>query len=301
MQGDLIKKRAVISEELAQIELIEEFDLLDYNQITKKNELLKEFHHLLDQEEVYWINRCHENWLLKRDNNTSYIHRIANGRRRKNTIISLESNGETIEGDENLLKHATEYYSNLFGPEEEHQIQIDQSLWDEIEQVSAQDNEKLCEPFSEDEIKTTLVQMEKHKAAGPDKIPIEFFQSCWDIVKYDLLQLFDDFHKENADISRINYGIITLLPKVTDAARIQQFRPICLLNYLYKLITKTLALRLEVVAEKLIHPNQTTFMKGRNIMSGIMILHEVIHETKRRKQIGVILKLDFEKAYDKVN
>jgi hypothetical protein len=143
--------------------------------------------------------------------------------------------------------------------------------------------------------------MEKHKAVGPDKISIEFFQSCWDIVKYDLLQLFDDFHKENADISRINYGIITLLPKVTDAARIQQFRPICLLNYLYKLITKTLTLRLEVVAEKLIHPNQTTFMKGGNIMSGIMILHEVIHETKRRKQIGVILKLDFEKAYDKVN
>jgi len=36
-------------------------------------------------------------------------------------------------------------------------------------------------------------------------------------------------------------------------------------------------------------------------MSGIMILHEVIHETKRRKQIGVVLKLDFEKAYDKIN
>jgi hypothetical protein len=41
-------------------------------------------------------------------------------------------------------------------------------------------------------------------------------------------------------------------------------------------------------------------MKGRNIMSGIMILHEVLHETKFKKQIGVILKLDFEKAYDKV-
>jgi hypothetical protein len=70
---------------------------------------------------------------------------------------------------------------------------------------------------------------------------------------------------------------------------------------LYKLITKTLTLRLEAVAEKLIHPNQTAFMKGRSIMSGIMILHEVIHETKRRKQIGVVLKLDFEKAYDKIN
>jgi hypothetical protein len=41
-------------------------------------------------------------------------------------------------------------------------------------------------------------------------------------------------------------------------------------------------------------------MKGRNIMSGIMVLHEILHETKRKKQVGVILKLDFEKAYDKV-
>ena len=103
------------------------------------------------------------------------------------------------------------------------------------------------------------------------------------------------------DISRINYGVITLLPKFCDAAKIQQFRPICLLNCLYKLITKTLTLRLEDVAGKLIHNNQTAFMKGRSIMSGIMILHEILHETKRKKQIGIILKLDFEEAYDKVN
>ena len=103
------------------------------------------------------------------------------------------------------------------------------------------------------------------------------------------------------DISRINYGVITLLPKVSDAARIQQFRPICFLNCLYKLITKTLTLRIESVADKLIDSNQTAFMKGRNIMSGIVILHEILHETKRKKQIGIILKLDFEKAYDKVN
>lgn len=34
-------------------------------------------------------------------------------------------------------------------------------------------------------------------------------------------------------------------------------------------------------------------------MSGVMILHEILHETKRKKQVGVILKLDFKKAYDK--
>jgi len=42
-------------------------------------------------------------------------------------------------------------------------------------------------------------------------------------------------------------------------------------------------------------------MKGRNIMSNVMSLHEILHETKRKKQLGIILKLDFEEAYDKVN
>jgi hypothetical protein len=128
--------------------------------------------------------------------------------------------------------------------------------------------------------------MEKNKAAGPDKIPIEFYQGCWSIVKNDIIQLFDDFFRQRVDISRINYGIITLLPKIKDANRIQQFRPICLLNCLYKLITKTLALRLEFVADKLIHSTQIAFMKKRNIMLGIVCLYEILHETKRRKEVG---------------
>jgi len=140
-----------------------------------------------------------------------------------------------------------------------------------------------------------------NKAAGPDKIPIEFFQSCWEIVRLDIIQLFDDFYNDKVDVSRMNYGIITLLPKVKDASKIQQFRPIRLLNCLYKLITKTLTTRLEAVADKLIHSTQIAFMKKRNIVSGIMCLHEILHETKRRKEIGVILKIDFEKAYDKIN
>jgi hypothetical protein len=116
-----------------------------------------------------------------------------------------------------------------------------------------------------------------------------------------MLQLFSDFHAGNVEISRINYGIITLLPKTVDASKIQQYMLIGLLNCLYKLITKTLTLRLESVADKLINSTQTAFIKGRNIMSGVMVLHEILHETKRKKQMGVVLKLDFEKAYDKVN
>jgi hypothetical protein len=56
-----------------------------------------------------------------------------------------------------------------------------------------------------------------------------------------------------------------------------------------------------LVAQKSIQPSQTTFMSGRNIMDRVVILHETIHEMHRKKLGGVIIKLDFEKAYDKVN
>ena len=159
----------------------------------------------------------------------------------------------------------------------------------------------LIMPFTEHEVKTTLFQMEKNKAAGPDRIPIEFYQCCWNIIKEDIMDLFSKFHQGLLNVSRLNYGIITLLPKIHEAEKIQQYRPICLLNCIYKLITKILTLRLEKVADKLILNSQSAFMKGRNIMNGIMALHEILHETKRRNEVGVILKLDFEKAYDKVN
>ena len=142
--------------------------------------------------------------------------------------------------------------------------------------------------------------METNKMAGPDKIPVEFYQACWGFIKSDILELFSEFHEGGLNVSRLNYGIITLLPKIKEAAKLQQYRPICLLNCLYKLITKVLTLRLDHVMHKLILQAQTAFMKGRNIMTGVLALHEIMHETKSKGEVGVILNLDFEKAYDKV-
>jgi hypothetical protein len=41
-------------------------------------------------------------------------------------------------------------------------------------------------------------------------------------------------------------------------------------------------------------------MQGRNILDGVVVLHEAAHELHTKRLNGVILKLDFEKAYDKV-
>jgi hypothetical protein len=70
---------------------------------------------------------------------------------------------------------------------------------------------------------------------------------------------------------------------------------------LYKWFTKYLPMRLEQVVGRLIFKTQTTFIHGRNIMNGVMALHEILHETRRMKDHGVVLKLDFKKAYDKIH
>lgn len=124
----LRKKRKEYQNELLELEEIEESVGLSVTQYERKAWLLCENMKNLEQEEMYWFERSHTNWLLKGDNNTSYFHKIANGRRRKSSIITLEKNGTIIEGDSNLLNHATEYYTDLFGPPVEHQIHMDPEI-----------------------------------------------------------------------------------------------------------------------------------------------------------------------------
>jgi hypothetical protein len=54
------------------------------------------------------------------------------------------------------------------------------------------------------------------------------------------------------------------------------------------------------MAEHVVCSSQTAFLQGRNIFDGVVMLHEAVHELHSKKLNGVILKLDFEKAYDKV-
>jgi hypothetical protein len=54
------------------------------------------------------------------------------------------------------------------------------------------------------------------------------------------------------------------------------------------------------VARRIIGKNQTGFVKGRNILEGVAVLYEVLHELHRSKARSLVLKIDFDKAYDRV-
>jgi mannosylglycoprotein endo-beta-mannosidase len=115
---------------------------------------------------------------------------------------------------------------------------IAEEMWDDHEKLSVEDNENLCKCFSVEEIKNALFLMNLNRVPSLDNILIELYQQCWEIVKYDIVSLFVAFHVDTFDVIRFNYGIITLFPKVFGADKITQYRPISLLQCIYKLITK---------------------------------------------------------------
>jgi hypothetical protein len=97
------------------------------------------------------------------------------------------------------------------------------------------------------------------------------------------MALFHDFHKGQLPLYSLNFGTIVLLPKCQEATKIQQYMPICFLNVSFKIFTKVATNRLMAVAQKVINPTQTAFLPGRNIMKGLVILHETLHEMHRKK------------------
>jgi hypothetical protein len=131
-------------------------------------------------------------------------------------------------------------------------------------------------------------------------VPIVFYHSYWDFVKDDLMDLFREFHRGDLPLYSLNFDMIILLTKCREAAKIQQYRPIYLLNVSFMIFTKVDMNRVTQIAQRVITPSQMAFLPGGNIMEGVIILDETMHEMHRKKQNGLIPKIDFEKAYDKI-
>jgi hypothetical protein len=91
------------------------------------------------------------------------------------------------------LQHETKYYKDLFGPAPSNMFRLDPNLWKPEEKLNVEDNENLCRHFTIDEVEKALFSMKKNKAPGPDNIPIEFYQHCWELVQHDILKLFVAF------------------------------------------------------------------------------------------------------------
>lgn len=83
--------------------------------------------------------------------------------------------------------------------------------------------------------------------------------------------------------------------------RITQFRPISLCNVFFKTITKAMVIRLKGIINKLIEPAQASFIPGRLSTDNIVVVQEAVSMRRKKGRRGwMLLKLDLEKAYDRI-
>jgi hypothetical protein len=154
-----------------------------------------------------------------------------------------------------------------------------------------------------EEVDQALFQMHPLKSPGPDGFGASFYQTHWQIVGDEVRKAILDFLNFGVLDHAKNSTFIAIIPKISNASCVSEFRPIRLCNVLYKLIAKVLANRFKQVLSSIISQCQSAFVPGRLITDNILVAYEALHsmDTRMKGRKGYMtVKLDMNKAYDRV-
>ena len=142
---------------------------------------------------------------------------------------------------------------------------------------------------------------ENGKTPGNDGIPIEFYKKLWDILADQLVNVFNySFQLEEMTTSQ-RQAIITLIDKKgKDRSYLENWRPISLVNVDAKIASKVIANRIKCCLPDIIHHNQSGFIKDRFIAETACSILDITDHTERSELPGMMIFIDFEKAFDSI-
>ncbi|KAL9974209.1 hypothetical protein ACROYT_G011222 [Oculina patagonica] len=275
----------------------------DTNQLLLHYDKLKsELQSLYETKGKQAMFRAKCRWVGQGERPTKYFFNLEKRNYNKKTIreLRLEDESTTINAKQ-ILDQIEAYFRDLYTSAKtfshDEYNEFTQHL--QIPKLSDEDRDSLEGPLSYEECKNVLESFQNDKSPGEDGFTVEFYKFFYDLLGENLLACLNEAYEVNELTISQRRGIITLLPKEDGSLLdLHNWRPITLLNVDFKIAAKAIAKRLEKFLPNLIHPDQTGFVKGRYIGENIRLISDVLDYTKEKKIPGILLALDFRKAFD---
>ena len=261
----------------------------------------------------YWRQRVKTNFIQLGDAPSKLLFRRLRPKHSSNNIHMLQQpNGEWTSSPDDLENLIKIHFTNIFTSNgdndsnlRENSEAIDLVLRElNLPQLTPEDVALLMCPFSDEEIKQAMFSFANDKSPGPDGFNAEFFKTYWSTVGEGVIQAVQRFFTTGHLLKEWNRTLLILIPKINPPSEVNHLRPISLCNVLYKCITKCMVNRLKHLLPSLIDEFQTTFVPARHMDDNILIAHELTHIINKQQQGTThlaALKLDMNKAYDRVN
>lgn len=238
------------------------------------------------------------NWQLKGEKNTRFFHRAILRRRKSNNISCLRTSAGWTSSPTDIKNLIFNHFASFLGLKPSKPVfYLPDGL---VKKLTPAMREDLIKPFTVQEAEAALYATESNKAPGPDGMNAGVLKAIWQSYQKDFLKFLSGFFTAGIIPPGINSSFIVLIPKKDNACSPIDFRPISLMNASMKLLSKILALRLGKFMHHLVSESQSAFISTRQMSDCILITSEVYAALKANKSKGLIIKLDFAKAFDTV-
>jgi hypothetical protein len=249
--------------------------------------------HLKISKESVLAQRSRTKWLKEGDENSRYFHACINSRGKKNFIRALRVNDVWVESPSLIHNAAVAYFRNQFASDHWARPKLDGILFPSLDD---DENRRLVLPFGMEEIERVVKDCDGNKNPGPDGFNFAFIKAMWNLIKGEIRILFDQFHGIETLPKSFSSYFVALIPKINSPFALGDFRPISLLGCLYKIVAKVLTARLASVMDRLVAHTQSAFLKGRQLVDGVVVVNEVVDLAKRIGRSCLIFKSGFRKG-----
>ena len=127
------------------------------------------------------------------------------------------------------------------------------------------------------------------------------YRCLFDVLGEDLLRVIELSWISGKIPGVFNSTFLALIPKIDRPLSFEDFMPISLCNFVYKIIGKIISIRIRKVLSRYISGEQFGFLPGRQIHDAVGVIQEGMHSMHVKSLKAVMIKIDLSKAYDRVS